>query len=107
MNNVEPPPQKPSSTQQTINQRQVYYKCGCDGHWSRTCRTTKHLVEAYRRMQKDKRGKAPQGESHHTCFPEANMTMNVDNVLPKANMTLIVDNNDFLKIDLEDFGDNE
>ena len=35
------------------------------------------------------------------------MTMNVDNVLPDANMTLTVDNNDFLKIDLEDFGDNE
>ena len=35
------------------------------------------------------------------------MTLNVGNVLPKANMTLNVDNNDFLKIDLEDFGDNE
>ena len=52
------------------------------------------MVEAYQRMQKDKKGKAPQGESHHAC-------------LPKANMTLNVDNDDFLKVDLEDFEDNE
>ena len=103
MNNVEPPPQKPSSTQQTINRRQVCNRCGCDGHWSRTCRTPKHLVKAYQRMQKDKKGKAPQGESHHACLPEANMTLDVDNVFLEANMTLNVDNDDFLKIDLEDF----
>ena len=35
------------------------------------------------------------------------MTLNVDNVLHEANMTLNVDNYDFLKINLEDFGDNE
>ena len=45
-------------------------------------------------MQKDKKGKAPQGESNHVC-------------LPKANMTLNVDNDDFLKFDLKDFTDNE
>ena len=61
MNNVEPPPQKPSSTKQTINQKQVCYMCGCDGHWSCTCRTRKHLVEAYQRIQKDKKGKVIQG----------------------------------------------
>ena len=43
------------------------------------------MVEAYQKMQKDKRGKDPQGKSHHAC-------------LPKANMTLNVDNDDFLKI---------
>ena len=58
-------------------------------------------------MQKDKKGKAPKGESHHACLLEANMTLNVDNVLPEANMTLNVGNDDFLKIDLEDFRDNE
>ena len=52
------------------------------------------MVNAYQRMQKDKKGKTPQGESHHACLLEANMTLNVDN-------------DDFLKIDLEDFGDNE
>ena len=51
------------------------------------------MVKAYQRMQ-DKNGKAPQGESHHAC-------------LPKANMTLNVDNDDFLKVNLERFGDNE
>ena len=45
-------------------------------------------------MNKDKKEKAPQGESHHACFSEANMTLNVDN-------------DDFLKIDLEYFRDNE
>ena len=94
MNNVETPPQKPSSTQQTINQGQVCYRCGCDGHWSCTCRTPKHLVEAYQRMQKDKKGKATQSESHHACLPEANMTLDVNN-------------DDFMKIDLEYFRDNE
>ena len=94
MNNVEPFLQKPSSTKQTINHKQVCYMCGCDGHWSRTCCTHKHLVEVYQRMQKDKKGKTLQGESHHACLPEANMTLNVDN-------------DDLLKFDLEDFGDNE
>ena len=96
MNNVEPPPQKPISTQQTINLKQVCYRCGCDGHWSCTCHTPKHLVEAYQIMEKDKKRKAPQGESHHICFPKSNTCM-----------TLNVDNDDFLKVDLEDFGDNE
>ena len=45
-------------------------------------------------MQKDKKGNASQGESHHACLLEANMTLNVDN-------------DDFMKVDLEDFGDNE
>ena len=52
------------------------------------------MVEAHQRMQKDKEGKAPQGESHHACLPEANMTLNDDN-------------DDFLKFDFEDFGYNE
>ena len=50
INNVEPPPQKPSSNVQTINHKQVCYKYGCDSHWSHICRTPKHLVEAYQRM---------------------------------------------------------
>ena len=52
------------------------------------------MVEAYQRMQKDKKGKVPQGESHHASLFEANMTLNVN-----------ID--DFLKVDLEDFRDNE
>ena len=50
----------------------------------------RHIKECRR----TKKGKTPQGESHHACLPEANMTLNVDN-------------DDFLKVDPEDFGDNE
>ena len=31
------------------------YRCGMEGHWSRTCRTTKHLVDMYQVSLKDKR----------------------------------------------------
>ena len=30
------------------------YRCGGKGHWSRTCRTPKHLVELYQQSLKDK-----------------------------------------------------
>ena len=30
------------------------YRCGMEGHWSRTCRTTKHLVDLYQASLKDK-----------------------------------------------------
>nr|XP_017250847.1 PREDICTED: uncharacterized protein LOC108221484 [Daucus carota subsp. sativus] len=30
------------------------YRCGVKGHWSRTCRTPKHLVELYQASLKDK-----------------------------------------------------
>ena len=29
------------------------YRCGMEGHWSRTCRTTKHLVDLYRASLKE------------------------------------------------------
>ncbi|KAJ0770812.1 putative transcription factor interactor and regulator CCHC(Zn) family [Helianthus annuus] len=32
----------------------ICYKCGMSNHWSRTCHTPKHLVEAYQRMMKEK-----------------------------------------------------
>ena len=38
------------TTDQNIPQRQqdnACYRCGLTGHWSRTCRTTKHLVDLY------------------------------------------------------------
>ncbi|KAI3819804.1 hypothetical protein L1987_13656 [Smallanthus sonchifolius] len=34
-------------------QNNICYKCGMSNHWSRTCRTPKHLVEAYQRMMKE------------------------------------------------------
>ena len=30
------------------------YRCGMKGHWSRTCRTTKHLVDLYQASMKEK-----------------------------------------------------
>ena len=30
------------------------YRCGMEGHWSRTCRTAKHLVDLYRASVKEK-----------------------------------------------------
>ncbi|KAJ0567535.1 putative transcription factor interactor and regulator CCHC(Zn) family [Helianthus annuus] len=36
------------------NQNNICYKCGMSNHWSRTCHTPKHLVEAYQRMMKEK-----------------------------------------------------
>ncbi|XP_020258626.1 uncharacterized protein LOC109835039 [Asparagus officinalis] len=41
------PSHKPNSHQQVANNKQAFYRCGCEDHWSRTCRTPKHLVEAY------------------------------------------------------------
>ncbi|KAD5507806.1 hypothetical protein E3N88_15509 [Mikania micrantha] len=32
----------------------ICYRCGMSNHWSRTCRTPKHLVEAYQRTLKEK-----------------------------------------------------
>lgn len=34
-------------------QENTCFKCGMTNHWSRTCRTPKHLVEAYQRMVKE------------------------------------------------------
>jgi len=31
------------------------YRCGKKGHWSRTCRTLKHLVDLYKRRRKRER----------------------------------------------------
>ena len=42
---------------QSITQRQqdnTCYRCGMTGHWSRTCLTTKHLVDIYQASIKDK-----------------------------------------------------
>ncbi|XP_073138958.1 uncharacterized protein [Henckelia pumila] len=30
------------------------YRCGVEGHWSRTCRTTKHLMDLYQKSMKGK-----------------------------------------------------
>ncbi|XP_020264262.1 uncharacterized protein LOC109840149 [Asparagus officinalis] len=97
------PSNKPNSHQQVANNKQACYRCGCEDHWSRTCRTPKHLVEAYQRMLKDSKGKSKQGEKHHDSLPEANMTLKDDNYDDNLNL----DNDDLLKMELDDFGDQE
>ena len=42
------------------------YRCGMEGHWSRTCRTTKHLVDQYQASLKDK------GQRVETNFADGN-----------------------------------
>ena len=37
----------------------ICFRCGCHNHWSRTCRTPKHLVELYQASIKEK-GKNPE-----------------------------------------------
>jgi hypothetical protein len=44
------------------------YRCEAKGHWSRRCRTPKHLVELY--QQSKNKGKG-QDESHFITEPEA------------------------------------
>ncbi|XP_020271965.1 uncharacterized protein LOC109847131 [Asparagus officinalis] len=95
------PSHKLSSHQQVANNKQAFYWCGCEDHWSRTCHTPKHLVEAYQRMLKDSKGKAKQGKKHHASLPEANKTLKDDNYDDNMNM----DDDDLLKMELDDFGD--
>lgn len=83
---------KERSSHSTHDKNQLCHRCGCQGHWSRTCRTPKHLVDAYQRLQKDKKGKVIQGESHHASLPDANLVFDADD-------------NDLLKLELEDYGD--
>ena len=40
----------------------VCFRCGMKGHWSRTCRTPKHLVDLYQASLNDK------GKSIETNF---------------------------------------
>ena len=50
-------PNPQATTDQNIPQRQqvnACYRCGITGHWSRTCRTAKHLVELYQASIKGK-----------------------------------------------------
>ncbi|XP_020242801.1 uncharacterized protein LOC109821017 [Asparagus officinalis] len=55
------------------------------------------------RMMKDSNGKSKQGEKHHASLPEANMALKDDNYDDNLNL----DDDDLLKMELEDFGDQE
>lgn len=36
------------------NLEEAYHRCGANGHWARTCRTPKHLVDLYQAFFKEK-----------------------------------------------------
>ena len=40
--------------QSSKNNENIFYRCGGKGHWSRTCRTPKHLVDLYQQSLKNK-----------------------------------------------------
>ncbi|XP_019190498.1 PREDICTED: uncharacterized protein LOC109184957 [Ipomoea nil] len=82
-----------SSSNNHSGQQQTYYRCGCTGHWSRTCRTPKHFVEAYKQIMK-RDEMQPKDESHHVALRKANALDNADDY-------------DLMKYELEDFGDQE
>jgi hypothetical protein len=50
--------------QSSKSNESICYRCGGKGHWSRTCRTPKHLVDLYQQslQNKDKRA-----ETHFAC----------------------------------------
>ncbi|XP_019150997.1 PREDICTED: uncharacterized protein LOC109147796 [Ipomoea nil] len=85
--------EQPSSSNNHFVQQQACYRCGCTGHWSRTCRTPKHLVEAYQQIIKRDKMR-PKDESHHVALPETNTLVNADD-------------DDLMKYELEDYGDQE
>lgn len=51
------------------------FRCGTKGHWSRNCRTPKHLIDLYQQAKKKDKG---QPESHFTTEPEAQKRNDMD-----------------------------
>jgi len=49
------------------------HRCGMTGHWSRTCRTARHLVDLYQASQKDK---SKHVETHAIDLTETNTEVN-------------------------------
>lgn len=50
--------------QNSKNNESICYRCGGKGHWSRTCRTPRHLVDLYQQSLKNKDKRA---ETHFAC----------------------------------------
>ena len=71
------------------------YRCGMRGHWSRTCRIPKHLVDLYQASQKEKR------KNVETNFAHINDPMEFTNVS-------VTDINPmgFANLDVADFFEN-
>jgi len=79
------------------------YRCGAKGHWSRKCRTPKHLVDLY--QQSKNKGKG-QCESHFIAEPEAQPEKRDDMVVDASNGDVQMDESeDNLHDDFDLFGD--
>lgn len=81
------------------------FRCGAKGHWSRTCRTPKHLVDLYQASKNKSKG---QHESHFTTVPEAQLEKRDDEVIDakgKGEDVKMDDNDDDLLDDYDIFGD--
>jgi stalled ribosome alternative rescue factor ArfA len=50
--------------QSSMNYENICYRCGSKNHWSRTCRTPKHLVDLYQQSLKNK-------EKNHFALDDA------------------------------------
>ncbi|KAK4259471.1 hypothetical protein QN277_005798 [Acacia crassicarpa] len=53
------------------------YHCGGKGHWSRTCRTPRHLVDLYQESLKNG-GKRPRSEANHVDMAENSEQKDID-----------------------------
>lgn len=96
---------------QSHHGNQPCYKCGCKGHWSRTCRTPKHLVELYQKYSvRSGEKKKLKSEVHVTQLEapheedKSNDKMDID--IQKNDVHTSGDEDDLLGLELEDaYGD--
>ncbi|XP_074287963.1 uncharacterized protein LOC141613125 [Silene latifolia] len=76
------------------------HRCGSIGHWGRTCRTPKHLVDLYQQSQKNNKGKNIEANftDKHDNF-ETNYADGDNYLSPKSGEYLDLDDSDFLNYD--------
>ncbi|XP_074314378.1 uncharacterized protein LOC141649591 [Silene latifolia] len=76
------------------------HRCGSTGHWARTCRTPKHLVDLNQQSQKNNKGKNIEANftDKHDNF-ETNYVDGDNYLSPKSGEYLDLDDSDFLTYD--------
>ncbi|XP_021321419.1 uncharacterized protein LOC110437327 [Sorghum bicolor] len=78
------------------------YRCGAKGHWSRNCRTPKHLVDLYQQSKNKSKG---QHESHFLTEPEARPEKHDDGVVGASGDVRMDESEDNHLDDFDIFGD--